>query len=243
MMRSDAPDRACLTEHRFETPDALADALAETIARRIDDALSARGVASLVVSGGSTPRLTFMRLAQKPLRWGAVTITLADERWVPSSDPASNEAFVRGALLVGAAASARFVGLYTGDATPEAGERACAARIEALERPFDAVLLGIGDDGHTASLFPHAPGLVAALDADGGALCRAIRPPNVELPRMTLTVRALLDARSVFLLFQGARKRAAYDAALAEGPLEAMPVRAVLRQGRLPVVVYWTPHD
>jgi 6-phosphogluconolactonase len=242
-MTGDATHRTSLTEHRFATPDALADALAEAIARQINDALKARGRATLVVSGGSSPRATFIRLAQKPVRWGAVTITLTDERWVPASDPASNEAFVRGTLLVGPAASAHFVGLYTADSTPEAGERACAARIEALARPFDAVLLGIGDDGHTASLFPGAPGLSDALDPAGRALCRAMRPPGVPPPRMTLTLRALLDARGAFLLFQGARKRAAYEAALADGAADAMPVRAVLRQGRVPVKVYWTSRD
>jgi 6-phosphogluconolactonase len=242
-MTSDARNRASLTEHLLDTPDALAEGLAETIARRLDDAVSARRHATLVVSGGSTPRATFMRLSQKPLRWGAVTITLADERWVPPSDPASNEALVRTTLLVGPAASARFVGLYTGDSTPEAGESACAARIEALWRPFDVVLLGIGDDGHTASLFPRAPGLADALDPAGDALCHAIRPENVQPPRMTLTLRALLDARIVFLMFQGTCKRSAFEAALADGPIADMPVRAVLRQQQAPVEIYWTSRD
>jgi 6-phosphogluconolactonase len=242
-MRDEAQDRAALTEHRFETPDALAEALAEAIARRLDDALTARGRATLVVPGGSTPRSTFACLARKPLRWAGVTITLSDERWVPPSDPASNEGVVRDALLTGHASSARFVGLYTGDPTPEAGARAGASRVAGIARPFDVVLLGMGDDGHTASLFPQAPDLAEALDPEGDALCRAIRPPSVQPPRMTLSLRALLDARVVLLLFQGTRKRAAFDAALAEGPIAAMPVRALLRQRRVPVEIYWTPRD
>jgi 6-phosphogluconolactonase len=242
-VRNEADGRTARAGHRLATPDALADALAVAIERRLDDALSARGRATLVVSGGTTPRATFERLAQKRIAWRDVTITLSDERWVPPDDPASNEALVRSALLTGPAASARFVGLYTGDPTPEAGERSCAARIDTLARPFDAVLLGMGADGHTASLFPHAPGLGDALDPAGGALCRAVRPPDVQPPRITLTLRALLDARIVFLLFQGARKRAAFVAAQAAGRIEDMPVRAILRQRRVPVEIYWTPAE
>jgi 6-phosphogluconolactonase len=235
-------EQATLLEHRFDTPQALAAALADAIARILGDAIAARGHAPLIVSGGTTPRATFERLAQQRLQWSEVTILLADERWVATDDPASNEALVRGALLTHRGAAAQFVGLYTGDPTPEAGERSCEARIEILERPFDVVLLGMGDDGHTASLFPHAPGLAAALDPAASTLCRAIRPPHLE-PRMTLTPRALLDTRKAFLLFKGTPKRAVFESALADGPIEEMPIRAVLRQQRVPVEVYWTPRD
>lgn len=235
--------RATLLEHRFDTPQALAPALADAIARRLRDAISERGNATLVVSGGTTPRMTFEQLARQPLHWSEATVLLADERWVPASDPASNEALVRGVLLTGHAASARFVGLYTGDPAPEDGEKECAVRIAALARPFDVVLLGMGEDGHTASLFPSSPGLADALDPAGQALCRAIRLPDVQPPRMTLTMRALLDARSVFLLFQGENKRRTFDAAVADGPIELMPIRAVLRQRRVPVTIYWTPRE
>ena len=240
-MRSDAQDRASLTEHRFDTPDALAAGLADTIARLLREAISTRTHTTFVTSGGTTPRTMLERLARAPLAWNEVTVTLADERWVPTSDAASNEAMVRRALS-GAAADARFVGLYTGDPTPEDGEERCAARLASIARPFDVVLLGMGDDGHTASLFPRAPGLADALDPAGHALCRAIRPPRLE-PRMTLTLGALLDARAVFLLFKGMAKRAVFEAAIAEGPIEDMPIRAVLRQQRVPVEVYWTPGE
>jgi 6-phosphogluconolactonase len=242
-MRSDARSHASFTEHRFGTTDALADALAHAIAQALGRALDTRGGATLVVPGGATPRATFERLARKPLRWSAVTVTLSDERWVPPGDPASNESLVRGALLTGPAAAANFVGLYTGDPTPEAAEHGCSDRITRLARPFDAVLLGMGEDGHIASLFPGATKLAEGLALDGRELCRAMRAPGSQQRRMTLTLSALLDARILFLLFQGACKRAAFDAALAEGPSEAMPVRALLRQRRVPVEIYWTPAD
>jgi 6-phosphogluconolactonase len=227
-------------EHVFETPDDLANALAAAIAVRLREAIASRRQATLVVPGGKSPQATFERLAQETLDWIAVTVGLTDERWVSTDDASSNEAFVRRALLTGRAADARFVGLYTGDESPEAGEAACAERLNALLRPFDAVLLGMGDDGHTASLFPGAAALGAALDFKSRQHCLAFRAPGIVRARMTLTLPALLDARVVYLLFAGAAKRLTFDAALAEGPIETMPVRALLRQQRTPLEVFWS---
>src|SRR5262249_7486093 len=151
-------------------------------------AIASRRQATLIVPGGKSPQATFERLAREALDWIAVTVTLTDERWVSADDAASNEAFARRVLLTGRAADARFVGLYTGDESPEAGEAACAERLSTLTRPFDVVLLGMGDDGHTASLFPGAEALGAALDEHATQPCKAIRAPGIEPPRMTLTL-------------------------------------------------------
>ncbi len=217
-------------------------ALASRIAGLIEAALAARGAATLIVSGGRSPVPLFQRLAGMPLDWAKVTISLADERWVAPDQPDSNEALLRRHLLQGEAAAARLVGLYTGEPTPEAGEAACAARVAALPRPFAAVVLGMGDDGHTASLFPAADHLASALASDAGP-CRAIRAPGAPQPRMTLTLPSLLDADSILLAIQGTAKRAVYEQALAAGPVAALPVRAVLRQRRTPVEVYWAPES
>jgi 6-phosphogluconolactonase len=230
-------------EHVFDTPDALATALAVDIAHALAAAVAARGRASLIVSGGTTPRATFTALAQASIDWSRVTISLSDERWVPPQDPASNEAMVRATLLQGTAAPAHFVGLYTDDPTPEAGAPACAVRLAALARPFDYVLLGMGTDGHTASLFPGAEQLASALDAQAASLCVAIRAPGAAQSRMSLTLRALLDARMVALLFHGPEKRAVYERALGAGAIAQMPVRAVLRQTRAPVHLWWSRSD
>lgn len=225
----------------FATPHDLADALAEGIATRLRDALVSRGGASLVVSGGRTPEALFTRLAAMPLDWSAVTVTLADERWVPPTDTASNEALVRRSLLTGPAAQARFVGLYTGHASPEAGEDACNTRVGALSRPFDVVLLGMGEDGHTASLFPGSCGLAAALSPSPCQAVQAVRAPGLGHPRMTLTLPTLLDSRSVLLVITGAGKLRTLDQAEAGGPVEVMPVRALLRQDRVLVDINWAP--
>jgi 6-phosphogluconolactonase len=226
-------------EHACATEDALASAVADALARALADALAARGRASMLVSGGTTPIPVYARLAQTPLAWDDVTIGLTDDRWVPVTDPASNEGLVRRTLLVGRAAHARLVGLYTGEPTPEAAVAQSAERIGGIPRPFDVVLLGMGEDGHTASLFPRAPGLGDALSPDGRDVCVAGHAPDAPRGRMSLTVRALLDARALVLMFAGERKRHTYEAACGDGPESEMPVRAILRQRRVPLDVYW----
>ena len=219
--------------------DALARALAESVAGDLAAAVAARGAASLVVSGGSTPRPLFAVLSGLALPWEKVTITLADERWVPVDDDASNEALVRRRLLVGAAAGARFVGLKNEAATPEAGRDACGAALAAVPRPFDVVVLGMGGDGHTASLFPGAAQLAEGLATE--ALCLPMRPPAAPHPRMSLSLRALLDSRRLVVHVTGDDKWQVYRAALADGPVEDLPIRAVLRGGHPDLGVWWAP--
>jgi 6-phosphogluconolactonase len=222
----------------FADSATLLDSLTGAVGDLLDQALAARDRAGLVVSGGRTPGDLFRRLALKPLRWRDVTVTLADERWVPPGDPASNEGLVRRTLLGDPpGAQARFIPLYTGDETPEAGEAACARALAALPRPIDLVMLGMGDDGHTASLFPDAPTLGDALTSK--APCLAMRPPGAPQARMTLTLPTLLDSRRIILLITGASKRQTLEQALTDGPVEDMPVRAILRQDRVPVEIWW----
>jgi len=226
---------------RFSTPQALAEALAGRIAAELSRAIEARGKASLVVSGGRTPLALFEQLRQQPLPWSAVWITLADERWVPPDSPDSNEGLVRQGLLQGPASEAHFVGLWNPAPTPEAGQAACAKALEALPRPFEVVVLGMGDDGHTASLFPKAPQLAAALDLEGQALCLPIDPVTAPHPRMTLTLPALLASRWIVLHLVGETKWQVYQQASTPGPVNELPVRAVLQQTKVPIDVYWSP--
>ncbi len=223
----------------FEESRSLARALARNVADKLSAAIEARGTASLVVSGGRTPVALFERLAQEPLRWSAVTVTLADERWVAPDHADSNERLVRTHLLQGPAAAARFVPLKNGAASPEEGAAITAAGLDRIARPFDVVLLGMGDDGHTASLFPGAPQLSDGLRT--AASCLAVRPPLAPHARMSLSLAALLGSRVVMVQIAGAGKRSLIDRALEPGSVEELPIRAVLHQSVVPVDIYWCP--
>lgn len=229
-----------VTTHSFTDSHAQAQALAERIAVRLRSALTRRGHALLAVSGGTTPAAFFAQLALEPVDWAKVRITLVDERWVPATDMRSNARLVQTELLQHAASAATFVPLYTGAATPEAGLAEAAARIAALPLPFDAVVLGMGDDGHTASFFPDGDNLAAVLDMHTTADVLPMRAPAAGEPRITLTLPTVLNARELYLLVTGAHKRDMLIAAQrGTGAARHYPVRAVLTQQRVPVAIYW----
>ncbi|MEO8810976.1 MAG: 6-phosphogluconolactonase [Rhodanobacter sp.] len=229
-----------VTTHSFTDCQIQAAALAERVAERLRSGLAERGHAVLAVSGGNTPKSFFDFLAREKLDWSNVQVTLVDERWVPDSDERSNARLVQSRLLQHAAASAQFIPLYTGDESPEAGLVEAQARIDALPRPFDVVVLGMGDDGHTASFFPGGDHLAEALDLEGHAAVLPMRAPDAGEPRITLTLSTLLDTRALFLLVSGEKKRDVLaDARLGLGAARDYPVRAVLTQQRVPVAVYW----
>lgn len=231
-----------VTTHSFTDCQAQARALAERVAERLRSALNERDRAVLAVSGGSTPKNFFERLSHEKLDWSKVLVTLVDERWVPDSDERSNARLAQSHLLQHAAGAARLIPLYTGDATPEAGLDEANARIDALPLPFDVVVLGMGDDGHTASFFPGGDHLAEALDMDGRARVLPMHAPGAGEPRITLTLPTLLETRALYLLVCGEKKRDVLaDARLGLGAARDYPVRAVLTQQRVPVAVYWCP--
>lgn len=221
--------------------DALSRELADQIAASLGAGVEARGLASLVVSGGRSPVRLFEILRAMPLPWDRVCIALADERWVGPDDPRSNEHLVRDVLLKDKAAPARFLGLKNRAPTPDLGAVSAWETFARVPRPFDAVILGMGDDGHTASLFPHSPNLPGALSPSAAAGCVGMWSPVAPHPRLSLNLSALLDSRRVVVLITGESKRRTYAAACAGGAAEEMPVRAVLRQARTPVDVMWSP--
>ena len=222
----------------FADTQQLADALAEAVAVNLKAGIAARGTASIAVSGGNTPALFFRTLsARDDVAWDKVTVTLVDERWVDDSSDRSNAKLVKTNLLQGRAALAKFVPLYQGGNTPDA-ERAGAAQA-AVPQPLDVAILGMGNDGHTASFFPGGDNLAAALTAEGPSI--AIRAPGAGEPRITLTLKQLLGARALYLQIEGEEKVKTLDQAEAEGPVADMPVRAILRQTQTPLTIFWCP--
>ncbi|MBN8924679.1 MAG: 6-phosphogluconolactonase [Rhodanobacter sp. 68-29] len=229
-----------VTTHSFTQCGAQAAALAERVAAQLRDGIAARGQAVIAVSGGTTPKDFFARLAREALDWSKVTVTLVDERWVPDTDARSNAGLVQATLLQHAARAARFVPLYTGAATPEAGQAEAEARIAALPAPFDVVVLGMGDDGHTASFFPGGDHLAEALDPQGSAKVLPMQAPGAGEPRITLTLPVLLDTRALYLLVTGEKKRDLLaDVRLGLAEAKHYPVGAVVQQDRVPLAVYW----
>ncbi len=226
---------------RFADVETLSRDLAAQVAASLAAAVGARGLASLVVSGGRSPVKLFEHLRAQPIEWGRVCIALADERWVGPEDAASNERLVREVLLKDLAASARFLGLKNGAPTPDLGAVSAWETFARVPRPFDVTILGMGDDGHTASLFPGSPNLRSGLTPSAAAGCIGMWSPVAPHARLSLNLTALLDSRRIVLLITGESKWRAYAAACGEGPVEEMPVRAVLRQSRTPVDVMWSP--
>ena len=236
---------AALHEHRFEDAEQLARELGADLVRTLSAAVESRGRATLAVSGGSTPLPLFRALRSAALPWSSITVMLVDERWVDRDHADSNAAFVHRELLTGPAAAAGFLDLKNDAPTPEQGEPACEAALADVAWPLDAVVLGMGGDGHTASLFPrtddNADALALGLDPETGRRCVAVRPGEAPHPRMSLTLAALTDAERVILHITGDSKWQVYQRALGQGPQEELPIRAVLRQTRRPVEVYWAP--
>jgi 6-phosphogluconolactonase len=228
---------------RFADAQSMIAHLADEIVRRLDAGVRDHGHASLVVSGGTTPGALFDTLCERDAPWDKVRITLSDERWIAPDEDGSNEKLVRTRLLRGKAASARFVAMKTQDAKPEDAQAAIDRAIAAMPRPFDVTLLGMGDDGHTASLYPHAPELKAALNVEAPALAHAVHAQSATATgeRMTLTLRAILESQWIAILIQGDAKLKTYRDAEKGADVREMPVRSVLAQSRVPVEVFWAP--
>lgn len=198
--------------------------LANRIAGELNSHLQRNEFASLAVPGGTTPGPVFDTLSAVDLDWARVQVMLTDERWVPEDSPRSNTRLLRERLLVDRAAGANLVPLHMDAPAPEEALAELSAEVEAV-LPLSVVLLGMGADMHTASLFPGADRLEEALAPDAPAVM-ALRAPGAPEPRITLTARVLDAAFSKHVVILGAEKRAALERAAQLAPLEA-PIRAV----------------
>lgn len=230
-----------INEHWLDDSASAVSLSARHVAEALRQGIAARGVASLAVSGGRSPIAFFHELARQTLAWEKVSITLVDERWVPTDSDNSNEHLVRQHLLRNAAASAQFVSLKTAAATPQLALAERETAVNTIPWPLDAIVLGMGEDGHTASLFPGAENLSTALDVARPALLTAIDPPHADHPRMSFTLRALLHTRCIVLLIQNPRKRAIYQQARDGADVARLPIAGVLAQPKVRVAVFWVP--
>lgn len=238
---TETPAAPGVQRHDYPDREALAIALAAGIGAILAGAISTRGEASLAVSGGSTPKRLFEVLSQTDIEWDRVTIILVDERIVPPTDERSNARLVREHLMKGHAAKAHFVAYETGLSTPQENAIEGERIMGGVPRPLDVAILGMGTDGHTASFFPGGDRLAAALDPEGTATVLPMIAGGAGEPRLTLTLPVLLKARFLALHVEGEAKREVLESALSGADAAVMPVRAVLRQDRKPVHVFWAP--
>jgi 6-phosphogluconolactonase len=230
---------------RFADPESLAHALVETVTRQLRAALAEGRNASLVVPGGRTPVPFFDQLSQSTLEWDRVFVTLTDERWVDANDSASNERLLREHLLRDAATQAHVVGLR-GDAAGTAtgatlGANAAWQRLAVVPRPFDVVVLGMGEDGHFASLFPGDPASTRGLDLAQPPGCIAVQAPAAPALRVSLNLAALLQCRLLVLLVSGERKWQLLQHEWDPATQVHLPVHQLLSQRQTPVTVFWSP--
>ena len=222
----------------FENTSALDRALSEKVADFLVAEIASSGSASLVVSGGRTPVGFFHLLSQQCLDWRHVSITLADERWVNADHNDSNEKLVRENLLINEARQAQFIGLKNLAKTAAQGESEAERSLLSVGR-FTVVILGMGDDGHTASLFPGAATLALGLDSDSGRTCISVTPTAAAHERMSLTLPRLLDSEQIILHLSGAGKLSVFEQARAGDDVETLPVRAIVNQRQTPLSIYW----
>ena len=228
--------------HRYPSRQTLAEALATGVAAVLAGGIATRGSASLAVSGGSTPLLFLETLAAADIDWKSVTVTLVDERWVPDTHSRSNTAFLKRHFLKGPAAAAQFEPLYEDAAAPEDVLPELQSRLGGLPRPLDAVVLGMGADGHTASFFPGGDNLVTALDPHNPCPVSIMRAEGAGEPRVTLTLPRLVEARFLALHIEGTDKARVLSTAEQAGPETDLPIRAVLRAPREnPLQIFWAP--
>ena len=226
----------------FSDGDIWAAACAARLADALAAALDQTGKAVFAGSGGSTPAPIYGVLAGTDLDWSRIAVTLIDERYVPDSSPDSNAALIRRTLLTGPAAAARFVPLYQSEVTVDRAAALAAYALAAEGGRLDAVLLGMGEDGHICSMFPDSPTLKTLLSPTlpptvlGVPRGRDGAAPSLE--RLSINLGYLMGARRVVLALTGAAKRAMFEREAAGDPA-IQPIAALIAAGvRLDVL--WT---
>ena len=220
----------------YSSREEMAGDLAEIVARELGEAVERRGTATLAVPGGTTPGPFLERLSRESAPWSKITVMLTDERFVPESSDRSNSRLLKQTLLCNGAAAATFLPFFKDADRPEEVIDALSGPVSAA-LPLDVCVLGMGEDMHTASIFPGADKLGEALGQVAPVLI-PMRAPGAPEPRLTLSAPVLRSAANLHLLITGKTKQLALETALAEGPEEEAPVRVVLR-ARNPVTIHY----
>jgi len=239
-MKTDRPEYLpeCVSWHSSTSADGLSTDLSAAINMMLQDALLKDGRASLAVSGGSTPKTLFNKLSMLDIDWPSIDITLVDDRWVDETHNDSNELLVRRFLLKGNAADASFVALKNSSKRAREGQQICEESLSQVKQPLDVVVLGLGADGHTASLFPCSEELAMAMDINNTNKCIATNPTNAPHERITLTRSAISRSDNMILHIVGHKKLDTLEQAIKTKNSAKMPIYAFLQE---PISIYWSP--
>ena len=224
---------------KFSSKEELASELASNVALLLQEAIDDKGRASLLLSGGNTPKEFLNRLSTFNITWSSVFVGLVDERWVPNDHPDSNEFFIKENLLQNSAKEANFIGMYMPNKEPEECEDICSKRYKKMLCPFDVLILGMGTDSHTASLFPNNERLKEAYNLKEEKLCISILPDNAPHPRMSLSLGAILSSKNLILHIEGEKKLQVYENALKTDDIFMTPISAVLLNKEAELEVYY----
>jgi 6-phosphogluconolactonase len=220
---------------KFDTSSELNDVFAPEIAAKLQAGIEQKGRATLLVSGGNTPRPMFAQLSTIDIDWAKVDIALVDDRWVDTDDSASNEKMAYEALLINKAAKANFIGMKTPHSDAFEAVATVTEKLSILKKPFDVVILGMGEDGHTASIFPCCAQLDEALTTAN--MIMATEPTTAPHQRMTFTRSALLNSTQLYLHLVGESKEAVLNDVNANDDIKQAPIKAFLDQSDVPMSV------
>lgn len=223
------------TIKKFSTSSELNNQFVKEIVEKLSVGIAQDGRASLLVSGGNTPKPLFEALKDAELDWSKVDIALVDDRWVPLTDPASNESMVKEHLLINKAADANFVGMKTTHTDAFDAVEDVTANLSKIKTPFDIVILGMGEDGHTASIFPCCLQLDDGLTTEKPIL--ATQPTTAPHQRMTFSRTALMNSKQLYLHLVGESKEAVLNRVGSETDVRKAPISAFLNQSDVPMTV------
>lgn len=223
----------------FDTSEELIENFTKEILSKLNEAILRKNEATILVSGGSTPIPVFEKLSFANLDWSKVTIGLVDERWVNSSHKDSNEKLVKEHLIKNKAANAKFSSLYIEGFEASEALKECSILNEKLVKSCDVLILGMGADAHTASIFPNKEETIEALNLANENYCVSMTPNDAPHTRMSLTLSAILKVQNIYLHFQGKSKKEVYDKAIKENDFIKSPISAVLNNKIKEVKVYY----
>ena len=218
--------------------ESLAVDLSQNINEILVKTIKKRGRVSMAVSGGSTPISLFKVLSHLGLDWSKVDLTLVDDRWVSSDHKDSNELLVRSNLIRNKAANVNFIPLKNDASTAKEGRASSEEALHSFSLPFDIVILGMGTDGHTASLFPCSEEINSAMDLNNNDFLVATTPTSAPYERLGMTAKAIMDAKSIFLHLNGSSKLHTLEKAMDLKDAYKMPIYAFLENG---LDIYWSP--